>query len=251
MKSVLSVLAILGFAVFNASAQASQSIEAGKTVSAPGTTNSTNGKEFIEGKVISIESGDAITVESSGRKYSVKLQSIDAPDNGQSYFESSRKTLSKLINKKDVRIVVLGRDPGESLTGTVYYDGRDIGLRLLEKGMAWYSKRSAEVQTAVVRKSYSDAQAYASSAGVGLWTEDDPVPPWVFRGEELTPAAKASEKENAQATQPSDPLPPLTDDGHKYVLGPRGGCYYIADSGRRVYVKDKRRCSVSTAEFKP
>ena len=146
---------------------------------------------------------------------------------------------------------MLGKDSSESLTGTVYYDGRDIGLRLLEKGMAWYSKRSAELQTAVVRKSYSDAQGYASSVGIGLWSADDPVPPWVFRGEDLSPVTKASEKKDSQAVRLSDPLPPLSDDGHKYVLGPRGGCYYVADSGRRVYVKDKRRCEVSTADLKP
>lgn len=48
----------------------------------------------------------------------------------------------------------------------------------------------------------------------------------------------------------SNPAPPSsaqTSGGNKsggrtYIRGPRGGCYYLTDSGRKVYVKDKSLC---------
>ncbi|MBX3293272.1 MAG: nuclear transport factor 2 family protein [Acidobacteria bacterium] len=33
-----------------------------------------------------------------------------------------------------------------------------------------------------------------------------------------------------------------SSDGRKYILGPRGGCHYITESGRKVYV-DKSNCN--------
>jgi len=235
-----------------AAVSSAQSLDAAKAAkqSSGLVTPSASGDTYLFGKVVAVYSGDAFTVESDGRRYFVKLQSLDAPEAGQSYFENSQKTLSKLINKKEVRIVVSARDGNDSLIGMVYYDDRDIGLRLLEKGMAWYSKKSASAQTPDGRKIYADAQAHASSEAIGLWAEDKPVPPWVFRGEDTPSDAAGVEPEKPEAAEVSTPTP-LVDDGRKYVLGPRGGCYYVAESGRRVYVKDKRRCGVTAADAKP
>jgi endonuclease YncB( thermonuclease family) len=192
--------------------------------------SSTNG--IIEGQVIDVINGDTITVKSEQESpYSVKLQAIDAPDVGQPYFENSRNSLSKLINKKQVRVEVYTMYGDHSCIGTVYLNGHDVALSLLETGMAWHFKRYAYQQSAESRKSYSEAQSYALEAGLGLWADDRPTPPWVFRGDPLG-AGKIG----------SDPSPAPTS-GRKYNLGPRGGCYYVSDSGNKVYVKDKSLCN--------
>jgi endonuclease YncB( thermonuclease family) len=145
-----------------------------------------NVADSIEGKVVSVENGDTVIVEVKGpapHKYQVKLQAIDAPDIGQPHFENSRNSLSKLIYKRDVKVVVRTTYAKGMIIGTVFYDGRDIGLALLEKGLAWHYKRFAYQQQPAERKSYIDAQEYALTAGIGIWSDERPTPPWVFRGE--------------------------------------------------------------------
>jgi endonuclease YncB( thermonuclease family) len=203
------------------------------------------GIDLVEGKVVKVENGDTITVQGSGQNlYLVKLQAIDAPDVGQPQYEASKNSLSKLIHGKDVRVVVHSTGPSGVLIGTVYRKGRDAGLSLLEKGLAWHYKRFAYQQTTASRKTYSDAQNIASAAGLGIWADASPIPPWVFRGEAVPPEPKAAEPGLINGA------PQSTANVRKYILGPRGGCYYVAESGSKVYVQDKKLCGV-TPEIKP
>lgn len=204
------------------------------------------GIELVEGKVVRVESGDTIAVKANGRNvYQVKLQAIDAPDLGQPRYEDSKNSLSKLIRGKDVRVVVHATGPTGVLIGTVYRQGRDISLSMLEKGLAWHYKSFPYQQTASVRKAYSDAQNIASAAGLGIWSDPTPIPPWVFRGESVL-----SSTGTADPGQGKESSAPQTNE-RKYILGPRGGCYYLKESGVKVYVQDKKLCGVTTPESKP
>ena len=248
LRTPLCVLAILVLAAFS-------------------FAQSPRSRESIEGKVVSVENGDTVIVKVDDKEdttYQVKLQAVDAPDIGQPYFENARKSLSKLVLKKDVKVEVQTVYAKGMMIGTVYRDGRDVGLELLEKGMAWHFKRFAYQQPVAERKSYSDAQEYASNAGRGLWSDDRPTPPWVYRGES-TQANAPDSTDNKQipksdviktaGTVPAAPVSaPRTlpaSGSRKYILGPRGGCYYVAESGSKVYVKDKSLCTVASSESKP
>jgi hypothetical protein len=129
-----------------------------------------------------------------------------------------------------VRVVVNTTYANNMIIGTVYRNGQDIAVTLIEVGLAWHFERFAYQQSASARKSYSDAQSYASAARVGLWAEDKPIPPWAFRGEPIILSPKIE---------------------RKYFLGPRGGCYYVSESGRKVYVQDKTLCGLAPPETKP
>lgn len=251
-KTLFFVLTTLVLSSLTTLAQTLQvpSAEAAKTTAVPQLLWRASGLELIGTKVVNVQSGDTITILRNGITYSFKLLAIDAPDSGQPIFDNSRETLSKLVDKKDVKIAVQAQYSNGTFVGTLYRNGRDIGLKQLEKGMAWYLRRDAEQLTDSVKKTYLDAQTYAASAGVGLWAEDRPIPPWVYRGEDLATDVKIAEPETKTLVMPPDrPMP--SSNGHTYILGPRGGCYYIAESGRRVYAKDKRLCSTSMAVAKP
>ncbi|MEQ1762010.1 MAG: thermonuclease family protein [Pyrinomonadaceae bacterium] len=186
---------------------------------------------LVEGNVVSVETGDTISIQTAGKYHLVvKLQAIDAPDLGQSHFEESRNRLSELINGRGVQVAVHSTGPSGRIIGTVYYKGRDVSLGLLEKGLVWHYTRFPYQQTPTNQKVYSDAQKAATAAGIGIWAESNPVPPWVYRGEALLD--KQADSNRYERT---------------YLLGPRGGCYYVAESGRRVYVRDKQRCAGITA----
>jgi len=224
MKSSLFILGILGISASCILAQiASIARLETNTLDTPSPVSMlpAAGVELIEGKVVQVESGDSFLIKSDGNIESVKLLMVDAPDPGQPYFDHSRKALSDLIRKKEVRVVVHAADTAGTFHGNVYYDGHDVGLRLVEEGMAWYFDRNAETETAARRQAYADAQASAASAREGLWLDRKPVAPWIFRGDppvrnDDPPAGNIAD---AETTAP-------TPD-RKYILGPRGGCYYV------------------------
>jgi endonuclease YncB( thermonuclease family) len=193
--------------------------------------------ELLEGKVLDVLEGDTITMlATNGTFCTVKLLGIDAPDTKQNYFKKSRKSLSELIEGEEVKVLVIGRDPGDRYIGSVYLAGRDVGLAQVERGMAWHYKYAAADQPADARKKYALAQEKAMSEKLGLWEDDDPKAPWDFRGD---PPPVETQKSAA-----AGPAETTAADGKKYILGPRGGCYYVSESGRKVYVKDKTLCGV-------
>lgn len=233
MKIHPFVLMILGSGVLSAMAQTPQpspSTTSDETsLSLPSKHNAQ--MELIDGRVIKVVDGDSITVQAKGQVvYAIKLQAVDAPDVGQPFFEEARKSLSKLILNKDVRVVINTTYGENMIIGSLYRNGQDIGLTLIEQGLAWHFKRFAFQQNASARKSYSDAQSSASAARIGLWADEKPVAPWEFRGE-------------------STILPSKNE--RKYLVGPKGGCYYVSESGRKVYVQDKALCGLSPPLTKP
>lgn len=209
--------------------------------------------EFIQGKVSAVTDGDQITVKTTDAKvFAIRLQGIDAPEPDQPYGDKARLDLEALLLGKDVSVVVHRIDAQGRYVGTVFFNGQDIGGRMLENGGAWHYKRVSSEQSSDVRARYAKAELKARESKAGLWAEPMPIPPWEFREdlaeEKATPpkqdqtAAKAPDtpkiKNAAVATDGS-----ATDAGKKYFLGPRGGCYYLSATGEKVYVKDKSLCS--------
>jgi endonuclease YncB( thermonuclease family) len=65
--------------------------------------------------------------------------------------------------------------------GKVLVDGVDANLEQIKRGMAWHYKAYEHEQSTYDRKVYADAENEARAAGLGLWADADPVPPWDFR----------------------------------------------------------------------
>jgi len=240
-------LAILAFAVFTSLAQTPKPSPPDNstktTVTSPLEMKLRT--DLLEGKVTGIESGDTFMVKVNGQfVYWVKLYAIDAPESGQPFFKESKKALSKLILNTDVKVVVYSTASTGQLIGTLLQNGRDVGLTMIEKGLAWHFGRYAYQQSTAGRISYADAQTVASTARTGLWSVDNPIPPWVFRGEPVSAPARLVEAGTTTQTAP-------VENERKYIMGPRGGCYYLTESGRKNYVPDKSLCGKPQPETKP
>lgn len=201
---------------------------------------------LIEGKVTLVYDGDTISVETKERKiYSIWLKGVDAPENKQNYGKKSRKTLADLIEGKDVKVVIYKKGLYDRYIGIVYLDGQDVGLRQIEAGMAWHFKQYDYEQTMEERKKYAQAQQKAQSEKLGLWEDKNPTPPWDFRNgtKSKEPDKNDVTSEAAANTNNAETTPKTNNSsGRTYILGPRGGCYYVSESGRKVYVKDKSLC---------
>ena len=114
------------------------------------------------------------------------------------------------------------------------------------KGGCYYLNDSGK-KVYVKDKSLCENQSNNDSNDSGKSSND--------KKEEKTSNKKDSDKENEKeeeqpdedketskddAKQKDDKKP--SKDGRTYIKGSRGGCYYINDSGKKVYVKDKSLC---------
>ena len=142
--------------------------------------------------VISIQSGDTITVSIDGKEQQVVLAGIDAPETGQPYAEESQKALEAKIKGKKVFIQVFGKNGDNLDSAAVWLDKRSINKEMVAEGYAWHDPKCPEY------KSIAKAQEAAKEVKLGLWAEENPTPPWKYDAKkDATPA-------DAKAKDPKD-----------------------------------------------
>jgi endonuclease YncB( thermonuclease family) len=193
---------------------------------------------MIAGEVVEVRDGDTLIVKAKDKNlYEIRLQGIDAPENGQPFTAEARAALADMVLDKNVLVLIQKKDALGRYVGLVYRKGVDVGLAMVSSGMAWHYRPFAGEQTAQDRQNYAAAEQGARSKAIGLWASKDAEPPWGW-GKPVIPAAANKSAQPASTTQSSTTK-------REYKLGPMGGCYYVREDGRKVYVKDKSLCGVS------
>lgn len=136
----------------------------------------------MEAVVVGVTDGDTVTVLDANKvQQKVRLAGIDAPERRQAFGARARQVLAGFVFKKAVKVDWYKRDRYGRLIGKVLVDGRDVGLELIEAGLAWHYKAYEREQSAADRRDYADAERRARNMRAGLWTDSDPVPPWEYR----------------------------------------------------------------------
>ena len=149
----------------------------------------------LRGQVIGISDGDTLTVlDAANSPHRIRLDGIDAPEKGQAYGTRSKDLLAALAFGKPAVVVWSKRDRYGRIVGQVHVaasphcagadcpPSHDVGLALIEAGLAWHYKRYQHEQRAVERGRYARAEDEARARRVGLWQDRHPVPPWEYRG---------------------------------------------------------------------
>jgi endonuclease YncB( thermonuclease family) len=70
-----------------------------------------------------------------------------------------------------------GRTVGKVLT----LDGVDVCIQQILLGLAWHYKKYINEQPPEDRDVYSSAELKAKAEHLGIWLNEDPVPPWEWR----------------------------------------------------------------------
>lgn len=145
-----------------------------------GCTSAFSGE--IAGRVVNVSDGDTFTLLVDGNeKLSIRLAGIDAPERKQDYGAVAKSQLSELVFQKYVLVEFDKRDRYGRVLGKVLIDGVDVNLHMLETGYAWHYKKYEKEQRLDDRSNYSRVEALARLKRIGLWLDESPVPPWVFR----------------------------------------------------------------------
>ena len=138
--------------------------------------------EKIFGDVIEVTSGDKLTLLDTGHTmHKVRLIGIDAPETTQPYSKQSRDELFKQVYGRKVVVILTKYDHPGFLIGKVLVNKKDINLQQIKHGMAWTSRHYQKELSLHEQKIYIDSQSRAKAWKIGLWRDNCPIEPWVFR----------------------------------------------------------------------
>lgn len=146
------------------------------------------------GRVDRVVDGDTLIVTTDSDQLRVRIRGIDAPENDQPYGTEARKALNAMVIGRSVMLITDGKDKYGRVLASVATGETDIGLQLLEKGLAWvYTGIQRTEMPEEWKQAYKTAEAEARIAGIGLWTTDGPVPPWSWRKQRKEASAAQDE----------------------------------------------------------
>lgn len=131
----------------------------------------------LPGRVQRVIDGDSLVLEVRGSLYPVELADIDAPELNQPWGKTAADRLNAGLT--GMFVVVRGTLSGRTVHGSVVFKDRDPALDMLYDGLAWSTVR-AEAARPIIHP-YNEAQDRARAARRGLWSDEGPIPPWVWR----------------------------------------------------------------------
>ena len=130
----------------------------------------------FEAKVIAVKDGDTIEIIYDSFTTRVRLSHIDCPEKGQPFGKAAKTYTSDLCFGRIVRVQAQAKpDRYGRLLAEVFVGDSCINKALVRAGMAWhYLQYSKDT-------SYSSLETKAHQQQAGLWTESDPIAPWLWR----------------------------------------------------------------------
>ena len=136
------------------------------------------GSGHFEALVEFVIDGDSLRVRADEREVEVRLWGIDAPEYDQPGSKEAKKALQNLVLGKKVTIYPKYRDKYNRLIAIVHQEGLNVNENLIESGHSW-------VHVYYCRDGICDRwkrlQDEARKKGQGLWTYENPIPPWRWK----------------------------------------------------------------------
>jgi endonuclease YncB( thermonuclease family) len=144
-------------------------------------------EEILKGKVTNVIDGNTFEmIAEDNESYKIMLYGVDCPEIGQEYAEKAKKVLEKLLLNKTITARIQGKDRwGTRLGTTEAQDTPDPRIELLEAGLAWTSERNPIEELEQIKNR-------AKQKGKGLWGENEPTPPWIYRRQQTMLQPKSS-----------------------------------------------------------
>lgn len=128
-------------------------------------------------KVTGVKDGDTFVLLMNGKQQVVRFAHIDCPEKRQPYGNKARKFVSDLCFGAFVSLIQCGGyDRNKRLIAEVILpDGRNLNKELMRHGLAWHFKKYS------TDEEYARLETQAKNRRIGLWSEPNPVAPWLWR----------------------------------------------------------------------
>lgn len=143
-----------------------------------------NPSDEIAGKVIRVIDGNTIEVLDAEKEViKIMLSEVDCPELEQEYGEEAKQYTEKLVLRKRVIIQLMGKDRwGNKLGVVTLNNGKILDQELVKEGLAWSKKEADDILISL--------QEQAKETKSGLWSNEDPTPPWIYRRQQTMMAPK-------------------------------------------------------------
>jgi len=130
-------------------------------------------------RVVTIIDGDSIVVKSSGERIEVRLWGIDTPEYHQPGSRVAKRFTAAFLLHKQVDLEIKDMDDyGRTVAMVLLQDGRNASEELVRAGYAWvhiyYCKEPVCIK-------WDRLQREAQQKKSGLWRDNAPVAPWVWK----------------------------------------------------------------------
>ncbi len=133
----------------------------------------------FRGAVVQVIDGDSLVVRVNRERRRISLYGIDCPENDQAYGNAARYWVNMLVFHEEVRIRPVPPENFGEVPALIYFgDDRCLNQELVMAGLAWVDQKACQRAECA---GWSDGERKARSAGVGLWKDRDPMPPWKWR----------------------------------------------------------------------
>ena len=132
---------------------------------------------------IKIIDGDTLHGKNSnGDIVKVRFCGIDAPEIKQDKGFYAKNVLESSVNSNDVFVDILYYDRYQRAVANVMVNDKIVNLTLVAKGAAWVSGKYVRdcLDQDNVKLIYK-LQTNARQLHIGLWSDENPMPPWIFR----------------------------------------------------------------------
>lgn len=132
-------------------------------------------------KVVAVVDGDTIEVLKGQRQERIELYGIDCPEKGQPFGPQAKQATAKLTLGQQVSIVKRAKDKDHHIVADVLLpDGKNLNQKLVLNGWCWWYRKHAPKDMAL-----QQAEEVAKVMKKGLWADQNPVPPWLYRRHRL------------------------------------------------------------------
>lgn len=131
----------------------------------------------ISGRIVRVADGDSVSLlDGNNDQHRLRLYGIDAPERDQPHGDRARDALATMVTGRRLGVVLVETDDYGRLVGTLYAEGNNINLAMVQQGHAWWYQYFARHE-----RPLEAAEKEARSARRGLWADHNPVPPWDWR----------------------------------------------------------------------
>lgn len=122
----------------------------------------------------SVVDGDSLKVTfGADIPVSIRLAGIDAPELGQHYGFEAKENLERQLAHQHPEMSFEENDKYGRKVCMVSLNGLNLNLQLVATGFAWASPDAGP--------EFQSAQNAARDKGLGVWSRNNPTPPWEWR----------------------------------------------------------------------
>jgi endonuclease YncB( thermonuclease family) len=132
--------------------------------------------------------GDTLIVANGWNQTTmIRLDSIDCPEGGQDWGDIAAYGLIKLVGGRRVILEEHGMDPYGRTLATIYVrhangeEWLNVNERMVTLGHAWVMRKFYDHLPKERQTKLNRLEAWARSKKVGLWSMENPIPPWHWR----------------------------------------------------------------------